>query len=171
MTVPSILVPGASEFIGRHFLDAAKADRRIFALARRRQREAGVRPHPNIRWIIVDITDRERLAPCRFVFSSSVTVTDFQRSSEPLLRESIELGRSRFEPGHFGTGAALQALGECLVAEAEPLLLEIWEVLASILGEKHRGSKVTAKNLAEIYRRKGDARTAARWQALATDAP
>ncbi|MDX1763853.1 MAG: NAD-dependent epimerase/dehydratase family protein [bacterium] len=54
---PSIIVSGASGFIGRHFLDTAKNRYKIFALARRPQREAGVEDHPNIKWIQVDLAD------------------------------------------------------------------------------------------------------------------
>lgn len=59
--LPSILVTGASGFVGRNFLAALGDDYRIFALARRSQTDAGVTPHPNIRWIQVDITDWPRL--------------------------------------------------------------------------------------------------------------
>lgn len=59
--LPSIMVTGASGFVGRNFLAAAGDDYRIFALARRSQRDAGVTPHPNITWIQVDITDWTRL--------------------------------------------------------------------------------------------------------------
>jgi nucleoside-diphosphate-sugar epimerase len=58
---PTIVVTGASGFIGRNFLAAAKRDYRIFALARRSQLEAGVPVHPNIHWIMVDIKDVARL--------------------------------------------------------------------------------------------------------------
>lgn len=58
---PSILVTGASGFVGRNFLAANRDDFRIFALARRSQREVGVEPHPNITWVQVDITDWPRL--------------------------------------------------------------------------------------------------------------
>ncbi len=54
---PSIIVTGASGFIGRHFLEAAKGDYRIFALARRPQKETGLEVHPNIKWIQVDLAD------------------------------------------------------------------------------------------------------------------
>lgn len=59
--IPSIIVTGASGFVGRNFLAAAADDYRIFALARRTQKEVGVPPHPNIIWVQVDITDWPRL--------------------------------------------------------------------------------------------------------------
>jgi len=51
----SLIVTGASGIVGRHFLEAAKDSFRIFAIARRSQKEAGIAEHPNIRWIQVDI--------------------------------------------------------------------------------------------------------------------
>ncbi len=53
--LPHILVTGASGIVGRHFVEAAKRDYVIYALARRAQHEVGIRQHPNIRWIQVDI--------------------------------------------------------------------------------------------------------------------
>jgi nucleoside-diphosphate-sugar epimerase len=54
---PSILVTGASGFVGRNFLEAARERFRIYALARRSQREAGVPGHPNITWIQADVAN------------------------------------------------------------------------------------------------------------------
>lgn len=59
--LPSIIVTGASGFIGRHLLEEACSRYRIHAMARRSRREAGVAPHKNIDWIIVDLTDRRSL--------------------------------------------------------------------------------------------------------------
>jgi nucleoside-diphosphate-sugar epimerase len=53
--LPSIIVTGASGIVGRSFLEAAKHDFLIYAIARRSQREAGVEVHPHIKWIQVDI--------------------------------------------------------------------------------------------------------------------
>jgi nucleoside-diphosphate-sugar epimerase len=55
--IPSIIVTGASGFIGRHFLEAAREHYRIYAVARRSQKEAGVPVHPQVTWIQVDIAD------------------------------------------------------------------------------------------------------------------
>ncbi|MFO7768834.1 MAG: NAD(P)-dependent oxidoreductase [bacterium] len=55
--LPTILVTGASGFIGRNFLDAVKDDFRIYAVARRSEESADIRPHPNIIWIQADISD------------------------------------------------------------------------------------------------------------------
>ncbi|MCK5032192.1 MAG: NAD(P)-dependent oxidoreductase [Calditrichia bacterium] len=53
--LPTIIVTGASGFIGRHFLDTIKNDFYIYALARRSQKAAGIPIHKNIIWIRVDI--------------------------------------------------------------------------------------------------------------------
>jgi nucleoside-diphosphate-sugar epimerase len=57
----SILVTGASGFIGRHFINAIKDDFIIYAIARRNQHEAKVPLLPNIQWIPADLGDRERV--------------------------------------------------------------------------------------------------------------
>ena len=55
----TILVTGASGFIGRHFINAVKDDFFIYAIARRSQHEAKIPLLPNIQWIPVDLGDRE----------------------------------------------------------------------------------------------------------------
>jgi nucleoside-diphosphate-sugar epimerase len=54
---PTILVTGASGFIGKHFLNAIKDDFYIYAIARRSQKESGIPVHPNIIWGLGDISD------------------------------------------------------------------------------------------------------------------
>ena len=54
---PTILVTGASGFIGRHFVSAIKEDFYIYALARKSQKETGIPPHPNIIWVLGDISN------------------------------------------------------------------------------------------------------------------
>ena len=61
MELPSIVVTGASGFIGRHLLDALKDDYRIYALARRSQIRCGAPFHDNIIWHQVDIGYAETL--------------------------------------------------------------------------------------------------------------
>jgi len=61
MNLPTIVVTGASGFVGRHLIDALKGRCRIFALARRSQRQSGAPIHPNILWNRVDIGDMESL--------------------------------------------------------------------------------------------------------------
>jgi nucleoside-diphosphate-sugar epimerase len=59
--LPTLIVTGASGFVGRHLLDEIKGEYRIFAIARRSQRECGAPVHPNIAWMQVDIGDRDSL--------------------------------------------------------------------------------------------------------------
>lgn len=61
MSRPTLVVTGASGFLGRHLLDACKERFRIVGLARRSQAHAGAPVHPNISWHQVDIGDREAL--------------------------------------------------------------------------------------------------------------
>jgi nucleoside-diphosphate-sugar epimerase len=55
MSLPGIVVTGASGFVGRNFLAIAADKYRLFCLARRSQREAGIPKHDNIRWTQVDV--------------------------------------------------------------------------------------------------------------------
>lgn len=59
--LPSIIVTGASGFIGRHFLEAAKDKYRIFAIARRSQIDSDAPRHQNIEWYMVDIGEKTEL--------------------------------------------------------------------------------------------------------------
>jgi len=61
MPLPALILTGASGFVGRHLLDEFKEERRIFAIARRSQRQSGAAVHPNIAWMRVDIADRDGL--------------------------------------------------------------------------------------------------------------
>jgi len=56
-TLPGILVTGASGFIGRHFVIAVSGKFRLFCIARRSQKEAGIPYHENIHWLQADITE------------------------------------------------------------------------------------------------------------------
>ena len=62
MPRPALIVTGASGFVGRHLLEDLKDEYRIFAIARRSQRECGAPVHPNIAWMQVDIGDIDGLA-------------------------------------------------------------------------------------------------------------
>lgn len=59
--LPGIVVTGASGFVGRHFLEAAAGKYRLFCLARRSQKEAGIPSYENLRWSQVDIADWDGL--------------------------------------------------------------------------------------------------------------
>lgn len=61
LSLPGVLVTGASGFVGRNFLEAANGKFRLFCLARRSQFEAGVPRFKNQRWTQVDIGQRDAL--------------------------------------------------------------------------------------------------------------
>ena len=61
MSLPRILVTGASGFVGRHLLDVFKDHYRIYGLARRSQARSGAPVHPNITWYQTDIAERDNL--------------------------------------------------------------------------------------------------------------
>ena len=54
--LPGILVTGASGFIGRHFVIAVAEKFRLFCIARRSQKEAGIPYNDNLHWLQADIT-------------------------------------------------------------------------------------------------------------------
>jgi nucleoside-diphosphate-sugar epimerase len=51
----TIIITGASGFVGKYFLDAVKDDFNVIAIARRSRNEAGISYHPNIHWLQWDI--------------------------------------------------------------------------------------------------------------------
>ena len=57
----TIVVTGASGFIGEHLLDVLKDHYHIHAFARRMQKQVGIPLHENIIWDLVDITDQNQL--------------------------------------------------------------------------------------------------------------
>lgn len=61
MPPPSIVVTGASGFVGRHVIEQLREDYRIFGVARRSQRRAGIAEHPNVSWHEADIAERAQL--------------------------------------------------------------------------------------------------------------
>jgi nucleoside-diphosphate-sugar epimerase len=58
----TIVLTGASGFIGSYLLNVLKDKYHIYALARRTQKEIGIPLHKNISWILIDITDKNQLA-------------------------------------------------------------------------------------------------------------
>jgi len=60
--LPTIIVTGASGFVGRAVLDELKTDYRIFAIARRSQQESKAPVHPNIAWMRADISAYQSIA-------------------------------------------------------------------------------------------------------------
>ncbi len=73
----SILLTGASGFIGRHLIEVLQEQFTIFALARRTQKEVGIASHPNLHWILVDITDDKELTRTFFETIRSQHKIDF----------------------------------------------------------------------------------------------
>ncbi len=59
--LPAILLTGASGFIGRYFIQALKEHYIIYAIARRSQHQVKIDPHPNIKWLQVDISHQDML--------------------------------------------------------------------------------------------------------------
>jgi nucleoside-diphosphate-sugar epimerase len=59
--LPKILLTGASGFVGREMIEHLRQDFFVYAFARRTQLEAGVSPHKNIEWILVDIAHESNL--------------------------------------------------------------------------------------------------------------
>jgi nucleoside-diphosphate-sugar epimerase len=63
VTLPRLVITGASGFVGRHLLEELKEDHRIVGLARRSQARSGAPVHPNITWHQADIGVRAAIAP------------------------------------------------------------------------------------------------------------
>jgi len=61
MSLPRLLITGASGFLGRRLLDVFKEDYEIFGLARRSQSRSGAPEHPNITWLQADIAEPRQL--------------------------------------------------------------------------------------------------------------
>ena len=55
LKLPSIVISGASGFIGRNFVETVVNNFRLFCIARRSQNEAGIPKHKNILWTQADI--------------------------------------------------------------------------------------------------------------------
>jgi len=56
--LPTLVLTGASGFIGSHFIGAYKENFNIYAIARRSQQEVGIPRHKNITWLLADVADR-----------------------------------------------------------------------------------------------------------------
>jgi nucleoside-diphosphate-sugar epimerase len=59
--LPSIIITGASGFIGRYILQNMIEDYKIFAIARRSRKVANIPFHQNLHWIQCDIVNQEAL--------------------------------------------------------------------------------------------------------------
>jgi nucleoside-diphosphate-sugar epimerase len=60
--LPSIVVTGASGFIGSYIIDYLKQDFLIFAIARRSRKEANIPYSPNLHWLQCDISNWETVS-------------------------------------------------------------------------------------------------------------
>lgn len=60
-TNKTVLVTGASGFIGHHLVKYLCPDHRVIAFARRTQKEVGLEPHPNLEWVLVDLMEPDQL--------------------------------------------------------------------------------------------------------------
>lgn len=59
--LPSIVITGASGFIGSYIIDYIKEEYIIFAIARRSRKEANIPYHPNLHWLQCDISNLSTL--------------------------------------------------------------------------------------------------------------
>ena len=59
--LPSLVVTGASGFIGSYVIDFLKEEFLIFAIARRSRKEANIPYHPNLHWLQCDISHQTAL--------------------------------------------------------------------------------------------------------------
>lgn len=59
--MPTLLVTGATGFIGRYFINIVKNDFFIYALSWSMPRDKALTNHPNIRWLIADVGDEKSL--------------------------------------------------------------------------------------------------------------
>ena len=57
--LPGLVLTGASGFVGRNVIKAATGRFRLYCIARRSMEEAGVQPDANLRWLQVDLGDRD----------------------------------------------------------------------------------------------------------------
>lgn len=60
--IETIVLTGASGFIGSNLLSVLREKYHIYAFARRTQKEIGIPLLDNITWILVDITDKKKLS-------------------------------------------------------------------------------------------------------------
>jgi nucleoside-diphosphate-sugar epimerase len=60
--LPTLIITGASGFVGRNLLEDLKEEYRIFAIARRSQQECNAPVHPNIAWIRADISEPDNMS-------------------------------------------------------------------------------------------------------------
>jgi len=57
----TVLVTGASGFIGHHLVKYLCPEHHVIAFARRNQKEVGLEQHPNLEWVLVDLMEPDQL--------------------------------------------------------------------------------------------------------------
>ena len=141
MALPTLILTGASGFVGRHLLESLAEDYRIFGIARRSQHRCGAPVHPNITWFQVDIGEREPLGEVfRMirVLGGAETVVhlaahydftgdehpEYQRTNVDGLRNTLdfsrELGVKRFVFSSSVAACRLPAPGSALTESSPP---------------------------------------------------
>jgi nucleoside-diphosphate-sugar epimerase len=141
MSLPCLVVTGASGFVGRHLLDALKEDYRIVGLARRSQARSGAPVHPNIAWHQADIGDRAAIEPIfegiRHDGGADILIhlaahydftgeehPEYERTNVQGLRNVLELskplGLERFIFSSSTAACRFPAVGEALVEGSLP---------------------------------------------------
>jgi nucleoside-diphosphate-sugar epimerase len=63
MSLPGIIITGASGFVGRHLVQALRDDYRILGIARRSQARSGIPAHANVSWFQADVGERPQVGP------------------------------------------------------------------------------------------------------------
>lgn len=61
MSLPGLIITGASGFVGRHLVQAVRDDYRVFAVARRSQGRSGIASHANVCWLEADVGERPQI--------------------------------------------------------------------------------------------------------------
>jgi nucleoside-diphosphate-sugar epimerase len=63
MSLPRLIITGASGFVGRHLVQALRDDYKVFGIARRSQGRSGIPTHPNVMWFQADVGERPQIGP------------------------------------------------------------------------------------------------------------
>jgi nucleoside-diphosphate-sugar epimerase len=141
MALSTLVLTGASGFVGRHLLESLAEDYRIFGIARRSQLRCGAPVHPNITWFQVDIGEREPLGEVfrmiRVLGGADSVVhlaahydftgnehPEYQRTNVDGLRNTLdfsrELGVKRFVFSSSVAACRLPAPGSALTEASPP---------------------------------------------------